>query len=65
MSNKTKRHALSIRLTSKAIQLLDALSEWQGVTRTATLELMIRKAAIEVEDTVPAVYELLHSDGSE
>lgn len=60
MATTSKRKLVSIRLTSKAIRLLDALAKEQGITRTATIELMIRKAAEEVEERMTAVYDVLH-----
>lgn len=60
MATNSNRKLVSIRLTSKAIRLLDALAQEQGITRTATMELMIRKAAEEVEERMTAVYDVLH-----
>lgn len=64
MSTTIKRKPVAIRLTSKALQLLDALAKEQGITRTATIELMIRKAAEEAEDRMAAVYDLLHQSNN-
>lgn len=65
MSTTIKRKLISIRLTSTAIQLLDALAKGQGITRTATVELMIRKAAEEAEEKMIAVYDILHQEASD
>lgn len=62
MTTSTKRKLISIRLTSKAIRLLDALAGEQGITRTATMELMIRKAAEDAEDRMAVVYDVLHGE---
>jgi hypothetical protein len=42
------------------LQILQAMAEAQGISRTAVLEIMIRKQAEEVEESMPAVYGVLH-----
>lgn len=61
MTNGTKRFAISVRLSKRAIRILDILAKEQGITRTAVLELMIRKTAEEAEERIAAIYDLLHS----
>ena len=61
MSINTKRQPVSLRLSKKAVQLLEALAIEQGITKTAVIELMIRKAAEEAEDKMASVYDLLHN----
>jgi Ribbon-helix-helix protein, copG family. len=63
VQSNTNKRLLSFRLSAKAIQLLDALAVEQGISKTAVLELVIRKRAEEVEESMPAVYEVLHGDG--
>lgn len=60
-SSNTKR-TIQLRLTPKALQLLGALATEQGLSKGAVLELLLRKAAEEVEDKMPTVYDALHSE---
>jgi hypothetical protein len=56
----TNRVLISLRLSRLALQILQAMAEAQGISRTAVLEIMIRKQAEEVEESMPAVYGVLH-----
>lgn len=56
----TNRRLLSFRLSTKAIRLLEALAAEQGISKTAVLELLIRRRAEEVEESMSAVYDALH-----
>jgi len=52
-------------MSNKAIQLLEAMANEQGISKTAVLELMIRQRAEEVEDSMPSVYAIIHSIGED
>lgn len=58
----TARMTLQVRLTPKALQLLQALAVEQGINKSAVLETIIRKMAEEVEDRMPKVYDVLHAE---
>lgn len=61
----SKRVTLQVRLTPKALQLLNALAVEQGINKSAVLETVIRKTAEEVEDRMPRVYDVLHAEHAE
>ena len=54
-----KNQLLPVRLSIKAFALLQAMADEQGISKGSVLEIMIRKQAEEVEESMPLVYAVM------
>jgi hypothetical protein len=65
IQSNNKKQLLPVRLSIKAFALLQAMADEQGISKGSVLEIMIRKQAEEVEESMPLVYAVMHGKEGE
>jgi hypothetical protein len=63
MQSANKKQLLPVRLSIKAFALLQAMADEQGISKGSVLEIMIRKQAEDVEESMPLVYAVMRGKG--
>jgi hypothetical protein len=65
IQSNNKKQLLPVRLSIKAFALLQAMADEQGISKGSVLEIMIRKQAEEVEESMPLVYAVMRGKREE